>query len=496
MFDEDDINIQRLNKAFTDYINHGLHFFASEEEFLDLIIYYSYNADKKMLEKAIEVSLNFYPSSDVLWYQKGTYSYDQGNYIKALSCFLNSFKLNPAFSNALIYIVILYAKFKNFAKANQYFQNLKESFKDVDEIDFLSFLYIRDIQKEIFDQYSPLEMFNPEIKRDASFIFLIDTYCDLLHFIEENVDDYTKHLLYEGLAICYASRNEYQKAHHYLKKAIQIEPQIDDFWIFQAILYVKQNQQDKAIKSMEYYNALNYQNNTAFEYDLARLYYLIGQYDKAVDYITYIINNSLMSGWSFYSQASAYYAMDDQIDSAIDCLEKALEYDDAPDYIKLDLAALYLDTMQLEQANELLISMEKEFADDVEYNFLKAKYCLEKNSLKEGLEHINKALEFKQKEMDFIILKADLYEKAKLFDEAIAYLKGVLKRGTLNPIPLYLKLAGLYMLKNEQETASIYLNLSLHKGDAELEDFIDLFLDTNVYNQLKALLNLQGNNKN
>jgi len=183
------------------------------------------------------------------------------------------------------------------------------------------------------------------------------------------------------------------------------------------------------------------------------------------------------------------YVFANRIDKAIEYLEKVLESEKDIGIMLLELIELCLNTSKYEKAAKYLQIAEKNYSENSQYLYLKASYCFDNFLYEEGLEVIDRALEIKPGETDFIFFKSELIENTENCDTAINYIKSVFKEGYFHVL-FYYRLAGLYLLKDEPEIAFKYLNLAVENDSKYLSNFVETFPEVKAYNQFKSLLSL------
>lgn len=485
-------DIEDLEQKFQFYLKSGKNFYASEEDFISLISYYSFNDKHQLMQKALDLGLKYYPQSSNLLFRKGVSCYENRRYKEAKKYLVQSYIFDTEDSHCLRYLVLLFAKQQDFSEANNYFQKLVQLLEE--EIDDWNVFYHAD---QIF-----LEVLDEED------LWLIFTGNKELSIVEQHLLDYSKKifeqvnigmigyelsdLLYERLATFKALSKDYTAAKQYLYKSIEDNPYASNSWLFLALLQLKENDYNGALKSIGYAVAID-EDLGSEQFVLAKMLIFFKRYYEAIPVLERLKDSYYYNKWEVdYLLGRCYASMSEYL-LAIECYQRCIRI--KPNNIApyLEIAGIYLETNKVQKAYDYLQQCKQINAKEVELFYLFADYYLRTEQYSEGLQYINMALEEYPNDIDYVLLKSELLIANNNISEGLNVLSQYLYEYQDAAI-IYYRIAGIYVEMNEVENAYRYLKLGVKKDPKLIDDFFQEYPEAKKINKLALFLNVRKNN--
>lgn len=315
---------------------------------------------------------------------------------------------------------------ENAAKINedeQYLEYLARIYEAKEDFSSAIGIYTKLIAKEMDPEYY--------YKRGYLYIklgLIKDAISDLM-----KADDYQPNLRARLLlSDVYISQNEYEKAAEYLKKALELNSQFPSVKLKLAEVYKKLGMTNDYAKILE--DTLDSYQGKQREYilrQLAAAFFELKDYDNAIKYFTFVLNDSPEDTQALFFLGVVYEAKGD-IENAIKFYEKA--YGVRNDYFeplkriayllyknkKYDLAVNYLDKVG-------------EQGRDIEYFRLKAAIYEDMGEIALAIKVVEDGLLKNPESEELLFSYAILMEKEKKHKEVINTMKKLLEINPKNP---------------------------------------------------------------
>lgn len=320
---------------------------------------------------------------------------------------------------------------------------------------------------------------------------------ELCSEFENILDDQDIFLYYRAFGNYLAA--DFKSAITDVKKAIEKNNEIFDYYVLTAKIYEKLNDETKAItnyikaldlnpKCIEalkklgyiYMTILNLQQGVecfekAYVLDqeddeiysgLAGCNFEIGEIEKSLEYINKAIMLSPNNINYYYNRAIIHRVMGKNDDSIKD-YKKVIDLEPSYTIAYFYLADLYLQIKEVEEARDILeqvIIINEKYADA----YMKLSYCyILENDLEKALEMITKAIEIDENNQEYIYKRATIYIALGEDDKAVEDYMIIAKSDSKNPI-IYDEIGKIFMGKEDYENAKIFFEkaLSIDKSES------------------------------
>ncbi len=480
-------DIEDLEKKFQFFLKSGKHFYASEEDFIALVLYYSFNNNQQLMQKALELGLKYYPQSSGLLFKKGVSYYDNHRYLEAKKYFVQSYIFDTEDTDCLRYLVLVCVKLKNFVEANNYFQKLLLLLTE--EIDAWNIFYHSDqIFLDVLDEDDLWLFFSGNIELNIVEQQLLNYSRELFEQvdIDKNVDDLSD-LWYQRLAIFKALSKDFKTAKQYLKQSIENNPYNSNSWLFLALLQLKENDYNDALNSIGYAVAID-EDLGAEQFILARMLFFLMRYNEAIPLLEKLKQSFYYNIWEVdYLLGRCYASMNEYL-LAIECYQHCIKV--KPNNIApyLEIAGIYLETNKVQKAYEYLQQCKQINPKEAELLYLFADYYLRTERYADGLRYIDMALEEYPNDIDYVLLKSELLIANNNTSEGLNVLNHYLYEYQEAAI-IYYRIAGIYVEMNEVDNAYRFLKLGVKKDPKLLDDFFQEYPEAKKISKLALFLN-------
>ncbi|GIV26677.1 MAG: hypothetical protein KatS3mg027_0491 [Bacteroidia bacterium] len=230
-FEDEDNEFDELVSKFERYVNEGEPAFFDSQDILDLIDYYSGWMDKEMVNKALEIGLQYYPDSSELLLKKAELLANQSYTLEAL-------KLLDQLEPQLKYDPNFYlTRGDIYSQMGLSEQSISE-YKKLLDLDYPNKEFVYSI---IGTEYMMQDKFE-----EAIFY--------LKKSIEYNADNGS--VLYK-LYFCYSEINKLNTCIDYFKKILDEHPFNSDAWLYLAFSYYDIKDYENAFESINFAQAIN-----------------------------------------------------------------------------------------------------------------------------------------------------------------------------------------------------------------------------------------------
>ncbi len=455
-----------------------------EEEFLDLFEFYFNLMNKTYVDRILELGLKTYPQSSELLYCSGLQAFYEKRYDRALLYFKKSLIYDTTFFKPHLLKGIVYIELGKIEKAKQSFNDL------VNVLQHSPDEYLQELEElilEIFDRYFALEiLLNDQEKFEQKEQLILDFLYALVqrYFDKENI-----YLNFK--VVKYLLKKDYQKAETFLIKQVYQSPFNFVLWYNLAQLYIKLHKYFDALEAIDYSLAI-YPENYESLYLKAIILFLNEKYQEAITIYLELLDLEIFEESDIYVNIGKCYECLEQYQDATYYYLKAIDSDQTNIQAYVDLGALFLELNELDLSSYYLTEAQKIDKEFPELNYVLADLMLKKGEYIQGIKYINKAIEKKANDTDFILLYSELYEALGKIDKSISVLKKSLNK-VEDKARVFYRLAGLYVNMDNEQDAYNNLKKAIDLDNSYIENFLRIYPDAQKYNQLKSLLNLSKN---
>lgn len=485
-----DFDIEDLEKRFKDALTQGTSFFASEEEFENLINFYYFQGKYSYAEKAIEKALILYPMSSILWHKKGNFLYHITKYQEALSSFKNAYLFDKTYLQNTLYIALTYIELNNIRQAQKFFDITIELLNNEENDLYNTLILCNDIIfSNIIDQKENPFFIDEKLSHKKHLkLNLVEAL--LKNIIIEN-DEFAYAQKLENLALCSSLKGNIKKSIKYLDEAIQLDPFNIERWVYLAILYYRSKNYTKSIECLEYSLAIFPENPEAL-YIKGSSHFLLKEYHKALETYQELINYDLSEESDVYlNMGKCYECLNDPLNASAYYL-KSYESDKNNTKALINLGGLFLELHDFEMSYHYLYMAMKIDKEDAELNYTLAYLMFQKNELNKAIRYINKALVYLPHETDFILLQSEILQAKGNLEKSIAVLKNSIDF-VEDKARFYYRIAGLYILLDQKNIAYHYLQTAISEDPNLVSNFLEMYPIIKSDNLFKGLLNLPEN---
>lgn len=324
---------------------------------------------------------------------------------------------------------------------------------------------------DLIEELVKLEPSNPDLYSYRAEIYSEMQEFDLaiISFKEAliHTPDEEKPFVYIDIASEYQNKNEFERARHYLRKAILLNPRHDPAYLeYIFTLQIEEKQED----GIEFFKKIIDQdpyNEMAWFYQ-GLMYHEVELYEKAInafDYATLIKENF---SDAYIQKAECYIALE-YYSHAIEPLQQALEFSDFyPTRIHHALGECYENLEKYEKAIEhykVALSYNEDLADA----WLGIGECLgHLNNLNEGFEYVYKAYLLEPENVDIQLVYANFLRELKKFGKAEIIYQKILDNEP-NLIDAWLDASHLYYQMDDLEKATEIIYQALKQNPNEPE---------------------------
>ena len=247
----------------------------------------------------------------------------------------------------------------------------------------------------------------------------------------------------ENLACDYYTKREYEKSIELFNKCIENGSDNDDSYLMIALSYVKLNQKDKALKTLE-----KTKDKENYFFNHLRVYDELKDYTNAIEYGDMLLEINPENTWALHIMSEIYEKMDDDDRSLFYFNELA---NLIPQAKPSEIMRLYskerfdeiIETFEGFKDDRIFDSkLEEEF-----FNFIIGISYYELDNPYESLKYLIESDRLKE-EVDKKTLIAEIYIDLNQFDNAHRYLKQALKMDDMDETCLFLITETSYYLGN------------------------------------------------
>jgi len=382
-----------------------------------------------------------------------------------------------------------------------YSQKNEEALKILEETDKLLFPETEMLLEQAY-LYAQLKKYDKSIEKYEKLLTVEDNE----HTFLEDV--------YLGLSEVYEQTGEDEKSLHYLKKALELDPeneylisnvseafyniakedekhQIVDYfigfldknpmssigWCYLGLAYLEIALYEKAIESFDYALALDENNEEALLYSM-QTYFKLNDTKKANETFLNLLEISQLKEIAWYELGDNLYKSGDN-EGALFAFQKSI--DENPNYYlsyvskAIVFAAIENYTNAIENIDKA-IALQQKIA---EYWLFKSQYLCEADREDEALLILQYVAKEFPLESDTWLIYSDFYVTMDNIDQAIYILfKGIEKQP--DNISYVYRMANYYYLKEDTVQGNSYLHLAYASNPDLLSEFFEY--DENMYN--------------
>lgn len=325
---------------------------------------------------------------------------------------------------------------------------------------------------DLIDELTEFEPSNPDLYCYRAEIYSEMQEFDLaiISFKEalEHTNDEEKPFVYIDIASEYQNKNEFERARHYLRKAINFNPKHEAAYLeYIFTLQIEEKQEEGIEFFQKIINQYPY-NEMAWFY-LGLMYQEVELYEKAInafDYATLIKENH---SDAYFQKAECYIALE-FYSHAIEPLQQALEISDFyPTRIHHALGECYENLEKYDKAIEQYKAA-LNYNDDLADAWLGIGECLgHQGKMKEGLEYVQKAFLLDPENSDTQLVYANFLRELKKFGKAETIYQKIISTAP-NIVEAWLDTAELYYQMDDIEKAAeiIYQGIKQNPNEPEL----------------------------
>jgi len=183
-----------------------------------------------------------------------------------------------------------------------------------------------------------------------------------------------------GIGLAHSLQGNLKESEQYYKKALSLDPTLSEAHNYLGFVYQEMGFLDKA--AQEFLKAArneNYHSRELPYYNLARLYLIKKEKEKAYEYIKKSIemNNNLVMSLNLYAVICEEF---ERYEEAIDYYQKAIKLSPDEINIKFNLAGAYLKKGDYEEAEKVLLEIKPKVQDpEMKKNIDKYLVIIEEN---------------------------------------------------------------------------------------------------------------------
>ncbi len=321
--------------------------------------------------------------------KNGKKSFKSGNYEKAASSFATAISKNPHRGDYYVDYGLTLIALGNYEEALEQFDQvyiekeiliIKENNKKALRGKGIAYYEMLQYEKAIEEFDQALEI-NELSDLDMDILYYKANTLTMIGSYEKAIDAYTSLLTlhkknafaYSQRALCYRYIGDYDKSLKDYDKAIKLEPKNYDYYFGKYYLLKECFDDVGAAKILEEAQELPVITNQD-KYNLAKLYYLEGNYDLALTKLSEGYANGLVEAYYYigeiyrmkkdYAKAIYYYeiyinSMDVKLRNVYNqiaiCYLKTEDYDQALEYLEKGLAYNQAGTLQVLKKNEIIV---------------------------------------------------------------------------------------------------------------------------------------------
>ncbi|MDD3280763.1 MAG: tetratricopeptide repeat protein [Bacteroidales bacterium] len=382
-----------------------------------------------------------------------------------------------------------------------YSQKNEEALKILEEADKVLFAET-EMQLEQAYLYAQLNKFDKSIEKYENLLKIRD---DEHIFLED---------VYLGLSDVYEQMEEGKKSLHYLKKALELDPEneylissvsdafynvakedekyeiVDYFinfldknpmssigWCYLGLAYMEVDLYEKAIESFDYALALDENNEEALLYSM-QTYFKLNDTKKANDTFLVLMQISQFKEMVWHQLGDNLYKSGDN-EGALFAFQKSI--DENPNFY-LSYVSKAIVYAAMENYNHAIESIDKAIAleqNNAEYWLLKSEYLCDAERNEEALLTFQYIAKHFPQESDTWLLYSDFYVSIDAIDQAIQILFEGIEKQSDNISYVY-RMANYYYLKEDIIQGNSYLHLAFASNPELLSEFFEY--DENMYN--------------
>lgn len=321
MEDYNPLEPNQLINRFEEMRRLGKEYFFDVDDFEMIADYYMQNGKDQIALEALHIAI-------------GQHSYSSELYVRRAQLYLDNLKLNSAkedldvaFSidtdnpDAFIALAEWYSKK---GQHNRAIQNLKRAADLLESFDEINHLLAQEY----------LEMAN--YKKAAEY------------FKKVLLEDYDDGSALFSLSFCYDMLGETDDLITFLKGYIDDNPYSELAWHQLGLLYQKSRQYDLAVEAFDYACLID-EYFSAAQYEKARAYELMGEYEKAIGIYEDIMDIEDTNSYAFFRIGLAMKEMGEET-KAVQYLKRALEEDNESEDILINLISIFEKNEQWREA--------------------------------------------------------------------------------------------------------------------------------------------------
>lgn len=242
-------------------------------------------------------------------------------------------------------------------------------------------------------------------------------------------------------------------------------------------------------------------NSAASNYEIAKLYFISKEYDKALLFAKVAANLQPNNYWYSYLLASIYEETNDN-KKAEETLKKLADNNPKNFEIQIELAQTYLSNNKINDALKLYNKIEDEFGVTEEISLKKQSIYLYKNENEKANNELKKLIINYPNEIKYKGLLAESYISEKKYDEAYSIYKKLVKIDSTNGL-IQFSFSEYYDIIGKHDSAFYHLKLAMATNDFNPKIKIRKMYyymkkaknDTTIKNEIIELFNIIINTK-
>ena len=263
-FQPSDQHISSLIKRFEAMMVKSESAFFDMEEFMDIISYYTDNYQYNKALQAVSVAKKQYPFSTEILLMKANVLFKKDKKNEALKILKDIEPLesqNPELHFLKGNILIRDKKIPEAMRA------YKKSLEVVDDEDLDTFLF-----------------------SISGYLMSNDYFKEALVFFEQLISmGYDDEDVLNDVSLCYEKIKDYKKSARYMSRILEDNPFDEMMWDYLGGLYLKDNQQDKALEAFFFAFALDEDSHTSVEH-IAEIFQQKGDTENALKYYHFLLS--------------------------------------------------------------------------------------------------------------------------------------------------------------------------------------------------------------
>ncbi len=222
---------------------------------------------------------------------------------------------------------------------------------------------------------------------------------------------------YLTLGMIYRAQGGADKANEAFKQALEIAPDAASTRFVLAMLLRDAGYYQEAVQQFERARAVRHSDD--LDVGLASVYYLLGQYSRALELLEPILTAGRLSrSVGFYKLLAETYAKLDRWPNALDALEKAVALDPRNPSLYLDLGVLMINVNSPSQAEELFRGAVKDLPDAAELYVGLAQSQMAQDHYEEALETLRRAVSLNPNYAEAHYLMGNCFNAREQFADA------------------------------------------------------------------------------